>query len=183
MDRSLTGTSIQDLRQKENNDQYENMRRLQDMQNMQYGAMQNMQYETGHNSAETIHQAQQNPYYSIQTGIEYPQQQQPNLKNTMIDDLAKDINENLGDDTFESMVTETKPQPVSWYNTLPMYVKEGLLLLIIYVFLSLTPVRETFSRYIKYLNPDETGRVSILGILIYGLLLVVLYLLLHHYLL
>ena len=67
-----TGTSIQDLHRNEKIEQYDNIRRLNDMQSTQYGARQNMQYEQGHNAANHVQQGQHDQYYNNEDNYDYP---------------------------------------------------------------------------------------------------------------
>lgn len=59
---------------------------------------------------------------------------------------------------------------------LPEWLKEPLLILIIYIILSQNFVKIFVGKYVKYINPDSDGNVSFLGIIIYGTILAVLYL-------
>lgn len=179
MEGSINGTSIQDLKRRESSEQYENLRRLHNMQNQHYEAAPNGM------------QSNQQPYYTIQSGAEYPQYntQQYNVpmeqnrysypvQQTAIEDLARDINNNLSDDQFDEVASELVLEETrnrNWLTHIPKLLQEPLLLLIIYIILSQPLVRDNIGKYIKQINPDETGRVSLMGIIIYGTLLVVLY--------
>lgn len=73
MNSNLNGTSIQDLQKKARINQYENLRKLQNMQDIQYNSMQNLQYEQGHGAADSIQQAKHLPYYNVNNNHGYPQ--------------------------------------------------------------------------------------------------------------
>lgn len=83
------------------------------------------------------------------------------------------------DDTYED--TEklyekkhiTQSQQIMESNDMLNMAKEVVLLVLIYIILSQNFVRQTIGAYICYINPKEDGSVSIIGYLIYGLLLAV----------
>jgi len=54
---------------------------------------------------------------------------------------------------------------------MPEIIKEPLIILILFVILSQTIVRKLIGEYLPYINPDGSGKVSFVGIVIYGLIL------------
>lgn len=62
-------------------------------------------------------------------------------------------------------------------------VKEFVLLWVIYMAMSLKPIREFASKYIKALQPDDSGVVNIYGIALYGLIFCILYFIFRYVLL
>jgi hypothetical protein len=89
-----------------------------------------------------------------------------------IEELAKDISDNLNDkEPFESEEIE-KENESNLTLSVPHNLKEPLILLIIYVIMSQSFVRELLGKYITILNPNEEGVVPIVGIIIYGIILV-----------
>ncbi len=151
---------------------------MQRMQDTQYDAMQRRQGEESHNSINRIEQGQHNPYYDI-PGLKYPQD--PMLGD--IEDLARDIGDNLpsqaqargGYEEFDSDVSEEEEKSSGFLSWLPPAVLESLVLIFIFVILSQPVVRDTLGRYIKQINPDASGNVSTLGVVIYGTILAVLF--------
>jgi hypothetical protein len=205
----MVGTSIQDLHKKEKMDQYESIRKLNDMLPVQYGAMQDMQHEQGHDAQHQMHQAQHYPYYASQNCSAYPLYTEPPMKapshvNTVpyhhsptmalpcdsgdIEDLAKDISDNLGEDNFVSLGdkkedTRVKGKQNSCLDFIPETLQEPLLLLLVFILLSQTVVKDTVGKYIKQINPDTDGKVSFVGILIYGVIFVVVFMLAKRFIL
>jgi len=159
---------------------------LQDLQNIQYGAMQNHQYEQGHNAAHVIQQAQHAPYYDIMDN-NYPQMQ--NCKINM-DQLANDISANLPEEDIINGIEEHLDEEIiSTQNTqngylsfIPSILREPLLIIVIYILLSQPFVQNNIGKYIKQVNPIQ-GKVSIIGIFIYAVLLAVIYTITKHILL
>lgn len=183
----MLGTSIQDLHKSDG------IRNLQDMQQVQYGAMQNSQLEQAHNADHQMHQAQHNPYYAAQNCSGYPQfnkqtKQPPTYFNPVspqqealkmdIEELTKDISDNLPEDTFASVGDTSEEQHGKGnklLNFIPEVLREPLLIVVIYIILSQPFVKESLGKHIKQINPNAEGVVSFTGVLIYGVLLAVLY--------
>jgi hypothetical protein len=184
----------------------DNLRNQQDMGQASYGAQQNMHYEQGHNAAHQVHQAQHNPYYDVPDNMGYPQfnkpvseegahpgyltpqqiqqiQQIQQKKELDIEELTKDINENIPEDTFFSLgEPEEESQSGGVLSFLPKEWREPLLLLVIYLLFSQPIVRQTLGNYITQLNPDAEGKIGFAGVLIYGIILVTIYFLAKRYL-
>jgi hypothetical protein len=177
----MSGTSIQDLHQREQMEQMENMRRMQELQQAQYGGMQNHQYEQGHNAAHVIQQAQHNPYYNSQ---HQPSDRCPtNFDN--IENLARDISDNLPADGFSAgvsdlpeeedlVIVETKKNG-GYLNKVPKMLREPLIIVVLFVILSQPIIRDNIAKYVRQINPDMDGKVPFVGILIYGLIFAVLF--------
>jgi len=199
----MLGTTISDLSKKDSSDYYDNIRNLQDMGQTNYNAGQNMHYEQGHNAAHQMHQAQQQPYYNIPNAQPYPQQGQPSkqppgyltpkeqqkLAQEVLDmeELAKDINDNLPDDTFAS-VSETGEDNASsgslhLLSSIPALFREPIVILLLYILLSQAAVKDTIGTYIKQINPDIEGKVSFAGVLIYGVIFAALFALIKKFIL
>ncbi|MCJ7636863.1 MAG: hypothetical protein MUO21_05185 [Nitrososphaeraceae archaeon] len=102
---------------------------------------------------------------------EVPKSTSKAIEDFDIDELTKDINDNMQDDTFAS-VSETEEDKSSY---IPFGWKEPLLLLLVYLFLSQSLIRQFAGKYIPQLNPGEDGTVGFVGVLIYGILLVTVY--------
>ena len=192
----------------------DNLRNLQD-----YGSSQAMQFEQGHNAQHQSHQAQQVPYYDMPNNEGYPkfnkpepsypqlspQQMQQMLKSQQmqqyakkssqeidIEELTKDINNNILEDTFFSLgegsdedkkQKSTKGSDGGFLFFVPREWREPLLLLLVYLLLSQKIVTQTLGNYISQLNPTVDGTVGFAGLLIYGVLLVAVYFLAKKYLL
>lgn len=198
----MLGTTISNLNKKDSSDYYDNIRNLQDMGQTNYNAGQNMHYEQGHNAAHQMHQAQQQPYYNIPNALPYPQQGQPSkqapgyltpkeqqkLAQEILDmeELAKDINDNLPDDTFAS-VSESEDQSSSGslhlLSNIPSLFREPIVILLLYILLSQASVKDTIGTYIKQINPDVEGKVSFAGVLIYGVIFAALFALVKKFIL
>ncbi len=90
-----------------------------------------------------------------------------------IEELAKDISDNLNEkELFENEETEKDSEEDKLTLSIPNNLKDPLLLLIIYMILSQSSVRQLFGKYITYINPDQEGIVSTIGVLIYGIIMV-----------
>lgn len=98
--------------------------------------------------------------------------------NEDIQDLAKDINNGLDDIMVETEMEEE----LSGQGVVEM-IKEPLALLLIYVMLSHESVRMMFGRYISQINPGADGAVSMAGVVIYGIIFVLIFMIVKKYLL
>lgn len=152
------------------------------MQNIQYDAMQMRQGEENHNSINRIEQAQHYPYYDI-PGLKYPQYPQDQMLGD-IEDLARDIGDNLPKGGYEQFDSDSdvsidegddEEKSTGILSWIPTPIIESLLLIFIFVILSQPFVRDNIGKYIKQINPDASGNVSLLGIFIYGTVLAVLF--------
>lgn len=171
----MEGTPIQDLYQMES-----------------YGHMQSMQGDLSHTSASNIHQAQHAPYNQVPNYdykgeyVGYVErgsgQHEPS-----IEELTKDINDTLplidSDTALTEYFEERKLSDNNPFSLFPTWVRGPILLLIIFVILSQPIVRDNIGKVIKVINADESGNVSFVGILIYGIILTSIYTAAHMYIL
>lgn len=84
----------------------------------------------------------------------------PSPETVSREDEADIENENEDDDQSSS----------GFLNNYPNWVKELLLFVAVYCFLSIGMVKNTIGTYIKYIQPGSDGNVGIIGIILYGLL-------------
>lgn len=130
------------------------------------------------------------PINAIRRNIQPSQPTQPIQQNQRVENesdnnstirrLASDINKGLDDyvpsrkvmteTETENIETDEMPKKIK-RGYIPEWLKEPLLLLVIYVILSFGFVKKTIGNYIVYINPGSDGYVSWFGILIYGIIL------------
>ncbi len=196
MNTPMAGTSIQDLHRNERMEHYDNVPNLNIARpsHSLYGARQNQQYEQGHNAAHHVQQAQQAPYYAMDENYNYPQWVPPppgELPPSVgmpprvsdepdIEDLARDISKNLAGETFNPSMMEVSDEENSkksggLLSFVPPLLREPLIIVVLYVILSEAFVKNTIGKYVPQINPDFTGRVSRTGVVIYGILFAVLF--------
>lgn len=72
-------------------------------------------------------------------------------------------------------------ETIGWIQSMPSWLKEVALFVIIYFIYSMGSVKNTIGTYIKYINPDSNGNVSFIGVVIYGLLLICTFLIVRHF--
>jgi hypothetical protein len=114
------------------------------------------------------HQQQPQQQYTQQQ-----MQQDQNNEHIDLDQLAKDISENLNDKKYVDEDTEEDKDGL--VLKVPYNLKDPLILFAIYFILSQASVRQLFGKYISYINPDVEGIVSQMGVIIYGIIMVVLF--------
>lgn len=173
----MQGTPINDLYQMEN-------------KALQYNAMQGMQGELAHNAASNVFQAQHAPYYDSNEYMGENRGFNPEPPQVHMEDLSKDINENL-DPNYQTtqipFIQDTEYfdelSPSNPFSYIPVQLREPLLLLIVFIILSQPIVRNNIAKYIKYINCDDDGNVPFTGILIYGLILVTIFIMAKKYVL
>ena len=179
----MEGTSVQDLKGKTT--YYDDIRTLQELNQSNYNLGQNIQKEQAHDAAHMMHQAQHMPYYTVDSNGKL-QFVKPSIPRDTSDaeELAKDLNENLPD-TFVSVseVSEygSNSGKFNLMSRIPETFRDPLIILIIFIVLSLPVVRENIGKFIPQINPDVEGKVSFTGILIYGIILVALFMLVKRF--
>lgn len=143
---------------------------LQEMAQTNYGAGQSLQFEQGHNAAHQMHQIQHEPYYNNHGKPRFVKQDLSD-----IEELAKDLNDNLPEQiVVNDNIDETKEKfHISSY--IPDGLKDPLIVLGLFILLSQPIVRETIGNYIQQINPDMEGRVSLTGVIIYGIIFATLF--------
>ena len=165
----MHGTSIGDLN-----------KNLQDMTQVHYNANQNMHYEQGHNAAHHMHQAQQMPYYTMPNTLTPAQgylQQSQDRETLDIEELAKDINESLPEETFAGVsdMENNVDSSIHLLSSIPSILREPIIILILFIILSQPGIKDTIGKYITSINPDAECKVSFTGVLIYGIILAALF--------
>ena len=179
----MEGTAIKDL--KSNNSYYTDIRNLQEANMANYNIGQNIQKEQAHDASQMMYQAQHMPYYTIDENGELKFIKPGVPRDSDAEELAKDLNENLPD-TFASVsdVTTEKSNTGRFniMSKIPESFRDPLIILVIFIVLSLPVVRETLSNYIPQINPDAEGKVAFTGILIYGIILVALFMIAKRFL-
>jgi len=151
MDNDIGGTSIQDLHNNNIMAQYESVRTndpQQHMKEMQYRTFQDMQQD---NSQYAQRESGQPRLPQVRAPAKMEPVEKPNTKkeDVLPDDLM-----------FEE----------SSYSFQQDF-RDPLIIFVIYVILSLDPVKGFFARYIASIMPTEGDVVPFTGVVIYGLIL------------
>lgn len=190
----MMGTSIQDLQNQSLSqpasltDDYANIRNLQDVQQMHQGHQMPMQGNPQLQQMQQMHQMQQ---------LQQMQQMPSNIPNSTIspqdasdiEDLVRNINDNISEEDIiktednAAEIKESDQSQSSSFLGIPGWLYEPLLLLAIYLLMSQAFVKDNIGKYIKQINPDADGQVSFVGVLIYGIILVVVFMVAKKYLL
>lgn len=96
--------------------------------------------------------------------------------NQSLDDYAPSKSQNTEDsedDSTEKEDDSTEKNKSNYY--VPDILKEPLLIVVIYVILSQGFVKKSIGNYISYINPTQEGYVSLIGYIIYGSILALLF--------
>lgn len=189
----MNGTSIEELR-KNNGNIGGQLRDIManDLNNGQQLPPQNIMYQyAGNQNPQTLPFNMSNPgqnqNITYQQMLQNEQPHIPQMTQADIDELARDISLNLPEDTFANVsgtggstssenANSTKKENDNFVS-LVYKLREPLIILIIYIIMSQPTVREVAGKYIKYIRPDDEGKVSFAGVLIYGIILATLFML------
>ncbi len=90
----------------------------------------------------------------------------------------KSIKEDLQDYMEEQNPVPSTNKYLSMIFSDSFSVKDFFLLFGLYFLLSQSMIREFFAKYFTCLNPDDEGRINIQGVIVYGLILTVIFMLL-----
>ena len=163
---SPNGTSIHDLQSRGSQVGSRDLR--DNLQGMPQNLQQQMQQRMQQSQRQQLPQRQQ---------LSAPKQaQEQEQEEVDVEELAKHINKNINEGKGrESEDDDDKDDEDKFNMSLPKNFKEPLLFLAIYVVMSFATVREFLGTYITYLNPNEEGVVSFAGIIIYGVIMVSLF--------
>lgn len=169
MNNTINGTSLKDLQMRQ--------QRQYDVSPTNINNLQHMQYE-------------QQPVSNGNMFNNPPMERQHNVKQILrsdqadIEDLARDIGNNLPADALMSVNSETeeqvenkKEQNNGILKSVPIILREPLILVVLFVILSQPVVKNFIGKYVKQINPDESGVVPLVGITIYGAILATLFVL------
>jgi hypothetical protein len=118
--------------------------------------------------------------------INYPNNNNNDYNDILdIQDLAKDINNNFRKDTFDT-VAENKEnnkddESLHLFGDMSSNLRDPIIIFILYIILSQSSVIGFFGKYIKQLNPDDDGKFSFAAVVIYGIILVGLFIIIRKF--
>ena len=181
----ITGTTLEKL---------ENMQRMEQMNGMQQYTSNNQMQDPRMGYPIMVNGVQPGMYPGMQPGQGpvgpggpgmhqgVPQQMQQQMQQQKsMQELAKDISNQFADDLFTEepikIKSEDKINKDKWLDTIPGLIREPFILMFIYVILSQPVVRGLFGKYFAQLNPGNDGETPLIGIIIYGLILSVTFML------
>lgn len=106
-------------------------------------------------------------------------------KNKDKEKYKEEQEENLKEE-LQDYILESNPLPstnsyLSWIFDSCFNYKDFLILFILYFILSQEMIKDFFSKYFTSLNPDDEGKVNIQGVIIYGLILTIFYMLIRKF--
>ena len=98
-----------------------------------------------------------------------------------IDNNEPTIKEDLQDYIMDSNPLPSTNSYLSWILDDCFNYKDFLLLFILYFILSQEMIKDFFSKYFTSLNPDDEGKINIQGVIVYGLILTIFYMLIRKF--
>jgi hypothetical protein len=90
-----------------------------------------------------------------------------------IEDFVNDVNSTKSSNSSNS--TKSYSDYVGWFFDECFNYKDFLILFILYFVLSQEMIKDFFSKYFSSLNPDDEGKIGVQGVIIYGLVLTILF--------
>lgn len=165
-----TGTSIAQLQQQQQQQQNMNPHNQQHFQNQAH-ELQNQPHQLQQYTPQYL-QAEQNMANNQQ--IEHFQPHQKTIyQGTNAKELGIDINNylDINKNDSDAIIDDIDLDDDALINKIPPILREPIIIFIIYLLLSHPKLRTQLEKYIKFLNPDENGEVSITGIIVYGAIL------------
>jgi len=96
-------------------------------------------------------------------------------------DKEKTLKEDLEDYIIESNPIPSTNSYLSWIFDDCFNYKDFLILFILYFILSQEMIKDFFSKYFTSLNSDHEGKVGVSGVIIYGLILTVLFMIIRKF--
>jgi len=115
----------------------------------------------------------------INSSIKKKNKKKSNKKQIIEEEEDEDIEETNEDINLKKNKKNKKSTDKS--NSDYDIFKEGLLLVLVYIFLSQNIIKNIFSLYFKSLNPNAMGIVGQSGVIIYGIILTFVFLILRYY--
>ena len=166
---SMSGTSISDLMEPPQNSQdndYSHVARMQQQEAMRQAFIRQQQNELNQRKTQYVPpQAIQNLVQDINTEIDgNAQKPKPVIKRP-----KKQTQET--DDTEEEVIKDSRKKSSKWHTKVPVFMKDMVLFIVIYTIMSTKLLTGTVSSLLKVTAPGSDGNVSMLGIMVYGMVL------------
>lgn len=97
-------------------------------------------------------------------------------------DLDYDLDHEPIKEELQDYVLDSNPVPasngyLSWLFDSGFDYKDFLILFILYFILSQEMIKDFFAKYFNCLNPDDEGKINIQGVIVYGLILTIFFML------
>ena len=144
----------------------------QNLNNIQGTSIQALKHKQKEDNPPSIASKSHNSNHTHNTNL--------SLNDKIIDTLVTDVNASFDDyspsDEKEYDTETDKEDEKINYNKIIEYLYEPILLLVIYFILSQEKIRDIFMKYIPLLNPTD-GEIKQSGIILYGIILVGLFML------
>jgi len=123
-----------------------------------------------------MQQPRQQNYDPIQSGDGFGEDL--DMSGGNIDTIIKDVDDVIDipqeqPQPKQQKIKEVPPVKEGAMNKIPIFLREPIIIVIIYVILSLDVVRKTLSTYIPQIKPSADGNVLFVGIVVYAMVLAI----------
>ena len=90
---------------------------------------------------------------------------------------TKKSNTDTDENTDNKNIVNDKTNKKRFYLpfNIPTFIRDPLLIWILFIILSQNFIKQLIGKYVKYINPNEEGVVKFTGVVIYGLIFAVLF--------
>lgn len=182
-DISLDGTNINDLPKISYAPRKPNILNKNMIKNITNEIITNLKDDSQDETIRSSHSRDENDY--LDNNITEQEQQYDNKKKSIknkekLDNIIKDNLENFVEDKIP---VKNSKNFLSYIFDDCFGIKDFILLFSIYFILSQDMIKDLFAGYFTCLNPDEEGKVGVKGIIVYGLILTIIFMLSKKYLL
>lgn len=113
----------------------------------------------------------------------YKEQQMYKKKNKNKEKLDNIIKDNIENFVEDKLPVKNTKNFLSYIFDDCFGIKDFILLFSIYFILSQDMIKDLFANYFTCLNPDDEGKVGVKGVIVYGLILTIIFMLSKKYLL
>ena len=100
-----------------------------------------------------------------------------NESNELNNSKSKKKSKSIIKDTIEKFAEVDNNEEESYYSMIMnnINIKDFIIIFVLYFILSQEMIKDFFSNYFTSLNPDDEGKINVQGVIIYGLILAILF--------
>ena len=87
----------------------------------------------------------------------------------------------VNNETLNSIPGNEEIGYTQWFFDECFNYKDFIVLFVVYFILSQEMIKDFFAKYFTSLNPDDEGKINIQGVIVYGLILTIFYMLIRKF--
>jgi hypothetical protein len=174
----ISGTSLAELQGSGGGNMYQ----MPQMPAQQNSNMPQQSMQPNHPNA--IYQDHQQPRSNIRY-VDKPQRGNiDNRLSNVVSEINDDISD-LDDDELDKLISKNYdvPENKSKKTKIPGIIRDPLTIVALYCILSLSVVKNNIAKYIPQIEPGDDGQPRLSGIIMYGIILAILFVIVKNYIL